>query len=99
MAEKRRLNLSFSLASPQPREAWNLLRSIPTGRRTDAGCRMVCKAHEQEALLSAIRGLIREELQRMDLSALEKEEHPQAGDVDESVLGFLRALQEGDDMT
>ena len=99
MAEKRRLNLSFSLASPPQREAWNILRSIPTGRRTDAVCRMVCKAHEQEALLSAIRGLIREELQRMDLSALEKEEHPQAGDVDESVLGFLRALQEGDDMT
>ena len=60
---------------------------------------MVCKAHEQEALLSAIRGLIREELQRMDLSALEKTEDSQAGDVDESVLGFLRALQEGDDMT
>ncbi len=99
MAEKRRLNLSFSLASPQQREAWNILRSIPTGQRTDAVCRMVCKAHEQEALLSAIRGLIREELQRMDLSALEKTEDSQAGDVDESVLGFLRALQEGDDMT
>ena len=55
MAEKRRLNLSFSLASPQQREAWHILRAIPAGQRTDAVCRMVCKAQEQEVLLSAIR--------------------------------------------
>lgn len=96
MAEKRRLNLSFSLASPQQREAWSILRAIPAGQRTDAVCRMVCRAHEQEALLSAIRGLIREELKDLQLK---NEPGTQAGDVDESVLGFLRSLQEGDDMT
>ncbi len=96
MAEKRRLNLSFSLASPQQREAWRILRSIPAGQRTDAVCRMVCRAHEQEALLSAIRGLIREELKDLQLKT---EPETQAGGVDESVLGFLRALQGGDDMT
>ena len=36
MADKRRLNLSFSLASPQQREAWRILSSIPAGQRTDA---------------------------------------------------------------
>ena len=91
MAEKRRLNLSFSLASPPQREAWSILRSIPAGQRTDAVCRMVCRAHEQEALLSAIRGLIREELKDLQLKT---EPETQAGDVDESVLGFLRSLQE-----
>lgn len=91
MAEKRRVNLSFSLASPQQREAWSILRSIPAGQRTDAVCRMVCRAHEQEALLSAIRGLIREELKDLQLKT---EPETQAGDVDESVLGFLRSLQE-----
>jgi len=91
VAEKRRLNLSFSLASPQQREAWSILRSIPAGQRTDAVCRMVCRAHEQEALLSAIRGLIREELKDLQLKT---EPETQAGDVDESVLGFLRSLQE-----
>ena len=97
MAEKRRLNLSFSLASPQQREAWHILRSIPAGQRTDAVCRMVCKAHEQEALLSAIRGLIREELCHLDLTT-EKSQQAQAGDMDENVLGVLLALQqEGDD--
>lgn len=90
MDEKRRLNLSFSLASPQQREAWRILRSIPAGQRTDAVCRMVCRAHEQEALLSAIRGLIREELKDLQLKT---EPETQAGGVDESVLGFLRALQ------
>ena len=92
MDEKRRLNLSFSLASPQQREAWRILRSIPAGQRTDAVCRMVCRAHEQEALLSAIR----EELKDLQLKT---EPETQAGGVDESVLGFLRALQGGDDMT
>ena len=96
MAEKRRLNLSFSLASPQQREAWHILRAIPAGQRTDAVCRMVCKAQEQDVLLSAIRGLIREELRDIQMKT---EPEPQAGDVDDSVLGFLRALQEGDDMT
>ena len=96
MDEKRRLNLSFSLASPQQREACRILRSIPAGQRTDAVCRMVCRAHEQEALLSAIRGLIREELKDLQLKT---EPETQAGGVDESVLGFLRALQGGDDMT
>lgn len=93
MGEKRRLNLSFSMASPQQREAWAILRAIPSGQRTEAVCRMICKAHEQEALLSAIRGLIREELNNLDLAAIKKEEQTQAGDVDEHVLGFLLSLQ------
>lgn len=96
MAEKRRLNLSFSLSSPYQREAWRILRVIPAGQRTDAVCRMVCKAQEQDALLSAMRGLIREELRDIQCKS---EQTKQAGDVDDSVLGFLRALQEGDDMT
>lgn len=96
MAEKRRLNLSFSLSSPYQREVWRILRAIPAGQRTDAVCRMVCKAQEQDALLSAMRGLIREELRDIQCKS---EQTKQAGDVDDSVLGFLRALQEGDDMT
>ena len=96
MAGKRRLNLSFSLTSPQQRDAWHILSSIPAGQRTDAVCRMVCKAHEQDALLSAIRGLIREELRNLDLTT-EKSQQAQAEDMDENVLGFLLALQqEGD---
>ena len=99
MADKRRLNLSLNLSAPHQREAWNILRTIPPGQRTDAVCRMICKGHKQEDLLDGIRRVIREELRSVEfISAKEKTEQPQAGDVDDSVLGFLLGLQkEGDD--
>ncbi len=93
MAEKRRLNLSFNLSIPQQREAWHILRAIPPGRRTDAVCRMVLEHKRQTELLDTVRVTIREELQKMDISAAEKTEPPRAGDVDDSVLGFLLSLQ------
>ena len=52
-SDRRRLNLSLSMQSPQQREAWKVLRAIPLGQRTDAVCRMVCRAQEQEALLES----------------------------------------------
>ena len=94
MADKRRLNLSFSMASPLQREAWKWLCAIPSGQRTDAVCRAVCRMYEQDALLEAVRQVIREELRGVEfISAKETTEQPQAGDVDDSVLGFLLALQ------
>ena len=90
MAEKRRLNLSFSMASPQQREAWRILRAIPSGRRTEAVCRAVCQAD----LVNTIRSVIREELKGIHITK-ENNAGTQAGDVDEDVLGFLRSLQDG----
>ena len=96
--DRRRLNLSLSMQAPQQREAWKILRAIPPGQRTDAVCRMVCRAQEQEALLDTVRRAIREELRSFRPEQGTREtEWQQAGDVDESILGFLRALQEGDD--
>ena len=100
MADKRRLNLSLNLSAPHQREAWNILRAIPSGQRTDAVCRMICKGHQREDLLDGIRTVVREELRGVEfISAKETTEQPQeAGDVDDSVLGFLLGLQkEGDD--
>lgn len=96
MAEKRRLNLSFSMASPQQREAWRILRAIPAGRRTEAVCRAVCQIHTQEELLDVVRCTIREELQGIHITN-ENYAGTQAEDVDEDVLGFLRSLQDGGD--
>ena len=94
MADKRRLNLSFSMASPLQREAWKQLCAIPRGQRTDAVCRAVCRRYEQESLLEAVRQILQEELHNVEvISAKEKTEQPQAGDVDENVLGFLLSLQ------
>ncbi len=99
MADKRRLNLALNLSAPHQREAWNILRAIPAGQRTDAVCRMICEGHKRETLLDSIRMVMREELHSIEfISVKEKPDEPQAGDVDENVLGFLLALQqeEGD---
>ena len=94
MGEKRRVNLSLNLSAPHQREAWGIIRAIPAGQRTDAVCRMICKGYKRDALLEEIRAVIREELHSVEfISVQEKTEQPQAGDVDESVLGFLLALQ------
>ena len=95
MSEKRRLNLSFNMASPLQREAWKRLCAIPAGQRTDAVCRAVCKMYEQDRLAETLRAVIREELRDVELiSRTEKTEQPQeAGGIGGDVLGFLLALQ------
>ena len=91
MAEKRRLNLSFSMASPFQREAWERLCAIPAGQRTDTVCRAVCRMYEQESLLEAVRQMIREELHSVEIiSAKEESEQAQAEDVFIYVPGLLR---------
>ena len=98
---KKRINLSFSMSSPIQRRAWKKLTEIPAGQRTAAVCRMVCEYKGQQELLDAVRQTIRQELRGVQLTKEEEEAQDSggAGDVDESVLGFLLALQEGDEMT
>lgn len=91
MPEKRRLSLSFSLTQREQRNAWERLSAVAPGQRMDAVCRMINGYMEQQELLEAIRGAIREELAGVSFPKTT------AGAVDEDVLGFLRALQEGDD--
>ena len=98
MSEKRRLNLSFSMASPLQREAWAVLSAIPAGQRTDAVCHAVCRANEEITMLDALRAVLREEWGGA-ISTTEKCVQPQeAGEVGDDVLGFLLDLH-GDDET
>lgn len=98
-SNKKRINLSFSMSSPIQRGAWKKLTEIPAGQRTAAVCRMVCEYKGQQELLDAVRQTIRQELRGAQLTKEEAQDSGGAGDVDESVLGFLLALQEGDEMT
>lgn len=98
-SNKKRINLSFSMSSPIQRRAWKKLTEIPAGQRTAAVCRMVCEYKGQQELLDAVRQTIRQELRGMQLTKEEAQDSGRAGGVDESVLGFLLALQEGDEMT
>lgn len=96
-SNKKRINLSFSMSSSIQRRAWKKLTEIPAGQRTAAVCRMVCEHKGQQELLDAIRQTIRQELRGVRLTKEATQDSSSAGDVDESVLGFLLALQEGDD--
>ena len=98
MAEKRRFSLSFSLAQREQRDAWERLSAVPPGQRMDAVCRMINGYMDQQELLDAIRRTIREELTGVSFTKTTTQPE-QAGAVDEDVLGFLRALQEGDEIT
>ena len=96
MSGKKRLNLSFSMASPTPRQAWRKLMEIPTGQRSAAVCRMICEYRSQKELLDAVRQAVRQELRDR---TIQESTANQAGDVEEDVLGFLLSLQEGDEIT
>lgn len=94
MAEKRRLNLAFSMASPRQREAWKILRAIPSGQRTDAVCRMILEHRSQQEMLDAVRTAVREELRTIQITPqIEQAEQTGAGSVNDDVLGFLFSLQ------
>ena len=94
-SNKKRLNLSFAMTSPVQQRAWKKLMDIPAGQRSAAVCRMICEHREQRELLDAVRQAIRQELQGSQIQIAQAA--PQAGSIDEDVLGFLASLQEGDD--
>ena len=98
MSGKKRLNLSFSMASPTQRQAWRKLMEIPTGQRSAAVCRMICEYRSQKELLDAVRQAVRQELRDRQI-IVQESTAKQAGDVEEDVLGFLLSLQGGDEIT
>ena len=98
-SNKKRINLSWGGGGGGGGRAWKKLTEIPAGQRTAAVCRMVCEYKGQQELLDAVRQTIRQELRGVQLTKEEAQDSGSAGDVDESVLGFLLALQEGDEMT
>lgn len=93
MSEKRRIGLAFYMDSPLQREAWKILSAIPVGKRTDAVCHAVCRVHEQDSLLAAVRSVIREELGGAGFVRENTEQPQEAGYVGDDVLDFLLSLQ------
>ncbi len=94
MAEKKRLNLSFSMSIPRQREAWKLLCAIPSGQRADAVCRMILEHRSQDELLETVRTVIREELRSVQIiPQIEEPDQQDAENVSDDVLGFLLSLQ------
>jgi len=92
MSDRRRLNLSFSMASPLQREAWDILAAVPVGQRIDALCLAVCREHDRDSLLDAVRTAIREELDGASFVKEESEQPQGDGDVGDDILGYLLSL-------
>ena len=80
------------MASPLQREAWKRLCAIPSGQRTEAVCRAVCRVREQDSLLEAVRAAIREELDGASFVKEESEQPQGDGDVGDDILGYLLSL-------
>lgn len=92
MADFRRLNLRLNFDNPVQRDAWNILSATPRGYRTEVVCRALLRQQEQENLRKLIQEVVHEELKQVNIETAKVAE-PE----DDAVLGFLRALQEGDD--
>lgn len=98
--------MSLNLNSALQRQAWEIIRKIPAGRRTDEICRMLCgfQNMERQGWLSDIRQIIREELAEVKTISstyidkkIEEPAEPQS--VSSDVLGFLLSLQKEGDST
>ena len=93
MADKRRLNLSFSMSQSSQRTAWKHLSAIPAGQRTNWLCLALCQQAQREQFLLDLKTILQTELQNSSYPQTISRPQP-AGSVDDDVLGFLRALQE-----
>ena len=99
MPEKRRIQLTFAMSSPEQKRAWELLQAIPKGRRTKEICRLICGGSDNTVTLGEIRAVIREELQ--NVSVLKTEEvkkdadETEEGEIGDGCLDFMSALNGG----
>ena len=55
MPEKRRIQLTFAMSSPEQKRAWEVLQAIPKGRRTKEICRLICGGSDNTVTLGEIR--------------------------------------------
>lgn len=94
MAEHKRFGASFKMEDPEQAEAWRILSAYPPRQRMAALSHMVCGYRAQQEQLECIRTTI---LEALPIQADNCTAHGRAEGIDDDVLGFLSALQQGDD--
>ena len=92
----RRFGATLYLDQPLHRQAWEILSAIPAGQRTNWLCLALCKQAQREQFLLDLKTILQAELQSSSHPQTISQPQP-AGNVDDDVLGFLRALQEEGD--
>ncbi|MCC8181943.1 MAG: hypothetical protein LIO45_03035 [Clostridiales bacterium] len=95
--DRIRFGASFRLSDPEQARAWSILSAFPARQRMPALAHMICRYQDMHILLDELRQLLREELSACAASHETVSSSGQAGDADADVLGFLYALQRGDD--
>lgn len=91
MADILRINIRLNLQNPLHRAAWEILKKVPEGQRTQA----VCLAVLEKNLLEVLRKILREELEKFQF--VQPENKQEVMDEEDAVLDFLFSLQEGAD--
>lgn len=91
MADIQRINIRLNLQTPLHRAAWEILKKVPEGQRTQA----VCLAVLEQNMLEVMRKIIREELDKYQF--VQPETRQEVMDEEDAVLDFLFSLQEGAD--
>lgn len=91
MADIQRINIRLNLQIPLHRAAWEILKKVPEGQRTQA----VCLAVLEKNMLEVMRKIVREELEKFQF--VQPEPKQEVMDEEDAVLDFLFSLQEGAD--
>lgn len=85
------------MSSPVQKRAWDIIQSIPKGKRTQEICEMLCRGSDNNVTLGEIRTVIREELQRVSVSHNEQNTEPEETEIPDEFFDILSALQTGGD--
>ena len=88
-----RFGTTLFLDNPLHRQAWEILSAIPAGQRTNWLCLALCQQAQREQFLLDLKTILQTELQSSSYPQTISQPQP-AGNVDDDILGFLRALQE-----
>ena len=91
--------MTLTMSSPVQRRAWELIQSIPKGKRTQEICEMLCRGSDNSVTLGEIRTVIREELRRVSITTTNSEQPGEAEkeEIADEFLDFLSSLHTGGD--
>lgn len=90
---RKRYYLSFDMDDPRHREAESLITGQTSRKRTEYIVESILAANQSDMLEAAVRHAIRDELNRLHLSAVpQPEPETSLSDIPDSLINALEAL-------
>ena len=84
-----------NLSDPAQRRAWQLLQAQPPGERSAYLAACILKTSDRAAAKKELRAMLREELDKIQVTAVPAEPKPKKA-VPKSTLDFFSALQQNE---